>query len=456
MNFTIAPDYRPHAKQYAFHQSGKRFLVAAAGVRGGKTYSATVEFLRRIYKDLAAGKGKPPAGVGRRRQPRLLYWVIAPTTSLSIHVHRYISQCLPNELIERQYEDAIWLKPDILIEFKTAERPERLVGASVNGMLVDEACRVKGDTWRGSLRGRLADTVGWAIFVSSPLGGRNNWVYQELVAKADQDDTIGAFHWTTVDNTQVPGLLAEAELAQRTMAAAWYRREFLASWDSFGGSVYEEFNDDIHVVSESAFRLAWRLPNRVHDQDLRGLCTRIVAGVDFGFTSAGAIIVVGQLRDSAHVVLEESYAPSRPVTGSAATTWVSEAKRLMTRWGVSMFSCDPSRPDAINDMLVNSIPAVGANNDIHLGIRRVAESLHVDPLTKRPGMFILSDCKNVVREMRDYQWKATKDQSGFAETPADGQSDHGLDGMRYAMIEHRPYASPKHNSNTNSYGRPPG
>ncbi len=452
MNVTIAPDYLPHIRQALMHASSARFLAIAAGVRGGKTKSASVAFLDRIYQDLAAGKGRPVTGYGRRRSPRLRYWIVAPVMPLTRYPYEYVIQFAPPELIEAtpQTDYSIWLRPDILIECKTAERPDLLVGADVDGMLITEACRIKADSWRGALRGRLTTTKGWALFESSPLGGRNNWIYQEIVSRASVRDGVqqaegdpeyASFSWRTIDNPHIDP--AEVEAARRQLPAAWFAREYEASWDSFGGAVYPEFNDDTHVISEQAFRLAWRLPNRVNDQDLRSMCTRVVAGVDFGYTSAGAIVVVGQLRDNAFVILEESYAPSRPVSGSAQTTWVSEARRLQQRWGVSLFACDPSRPDAINDMCVNSLPAAGANNDIHLGVRRVAEALHVDPVSKRPGMHILSRCKDVVREIRNYQWKSTKDQNGFAEVPAEGQSDHGLDGLRYAMAELRPYAEPK-------------
>ena len=261
MNVVLAPGFKPHAKQRAFLKSNARFEAIAAGVRGGKSIVGTIKLLRRIYQDLAAGKGKVVAGKGRRRQPRLLYWAVGPTTQHNVHVHRYINQYCPAELVERVYEDAIWLKPDILIEFKTAERPELLVGASVNGALVDEACRCKAEAWP-NLRGRFADTGGWCIFASSPMGGRNNWVYKEIVSLAGAKPGYAEFHWKTADNTAVPGLVEEVEHARATMAESWFKRDFEASWDSFGGAIYEEFRDEIHVTDEQRFRFEFGLGNR--------------------------------------------------------------------------------------------------------------------------------------------------------------------------------------------------
>lgn len=450
MEIKIAPNYKPHEKQVKFHRSNARYRVCAAGVRGGKTISATVEMLCSIYRDLAAGKGKTPAGHGRRRQPRLLYWVVAPTVPLNVHVHRYVHAFCPPELIERSYDDAIWLKPDILIEFKSAERPDLLVGASVNGILIDEACRVKADAWDGALRGRIADTGGWVILASSPIGGRNNWVFQRFVAQHGMHD-IESFSWRTIDNTAVPELTLEVEQARASMPEAWFKREFEASFDSFGGAIYDEFNDDSHVISESAFRLEFGLGNAPFTPELmQRVFRRVVAGVDWGWTSPGAIVVVGQINDTQMVVLEESYEPNQRITGDG-TTWVSEAMRLKRKWGISLFTCDSENPHAVNDFNINGLSAMNAWKDVYLGIRRVAEGLHV--VGKKPGLRILDTCVNVRREIRSYQWRSNRDQSNFMDEPAGNQSDHSLDALRYAVVELRPYVANQHAVEPNRRGR---
>lgn len=456
MQVTIAAGYEPHPKQRLFHQSKARFVAVAAGVRGGKTKSATVEFLRRVFLDIGdPSKGRRfTAGAGRLRVCRLRYWVVGPTFQLTEAVYEYILEFVPPELIEDIDGNtrSIWLKGGALIEFRSTERQERLVAMSVNGMLIDEACRCKADAWKGSLRGRLADCGGWALFVSSPLGGRNNWMYREIVSQAGKHG-YDSFHWTTADNIAVPELAAEVEHAILTQPKAWVDREFFASWDSFGGTIFDEFKTETHVISEAAFRVKFGVGSGSHAELARRLFRRIVVGVDFGWTSPGAMVVVGYLGDVGAVVLEESYAPMRPILGNGVTTWLSEARRLKDKWGASLFVCDPANPGAINDFSVNGIPTIAAFNDIHLGIRRVAEFLH--PVNGVPGLLIIDQCQHGISEARSYQWKSNKDQTGFAETPADGQADHFLDALRYALTELRPYAR-QSSTTTNTNTRPPG
>lgn len=370
----------------------------------------------------------------------MLFWVVAPTTPLNVHVHRYIQALCPKELIDRVYDDAIWLKPDLLIEFKSAERPDLLVGASVSGLLLDEACRIKADSWNGALQGRIADTGGWALMASSPTGGRNNWIYSDFVSRSGTHD-IEAFSWKTIDNTAVPSLVAEAAAAKERMPPAWYAREFEASFDSFGGAIYEEFRDETHVLSEAAFRLEFGLGSAPFTADaMRRIFRRVVAGVDFGWTKPGAMVVIGHLGDARMVVLDESYAAQRPINGEPdMVTWVSEGKRLQQRWGVEAFYCDTEDPAAIRDLSTAGLPATGAWKNVYLGIRRVSEGLHV--VNGKPGLRVMESCVNMIREKRNYQWKALRDQSGFTEEPADNQDDHALDAERYAVVALRPFAT---------------
>jgi len=445
----IAPGYRPHQKQLEFHNSRARFRVCAAGVRAGKSYSATVEFLRSIYRDLAAGKGKRPAGTGRRRQPRLLYWAVAPTTALNVHVHRYIQSECPPELIERVYDDAIWLKPEILVEFKTAERPDLLVGASVSGLLVDEACRVRAEAWDGALRGRLADTAGFAILASSPTGGRNNWVYKNFVARSGADD-IESFHWRTVDNTAVPDLVRDVEHARATMAESFFKREFEASWDSFGGAIYEEFSD-AHVTTEQQYRFEHGLGNR----PLSDCFNRIISIIDYGHTVNGCMLTIGEMGERNWAVIDEVYAPGiRPVSGSSKT-WLAECQRVQREYGVRDFIGDPEDAGANFDLRNNGIPIRAASKQIYTGIRRVASAMHIDPATKKPGLRIFDRCKNTIREARNYMWKPNKEQTGFLEEPAPNQDDHAMDCLRYGAMELRLYDYVEGARNNTERGRGP-
>lgn len=448
----IASGYRPFDKQVAFHKSQATFKVATSGNRGGKTVAGAAEFLWNIFRDLSAGKGKQPVRLGSTRVPRLAYWVVTPTSDLGEYPFREIVRFLTppsgtdqrDSLFEKPPNATtreIWLKGDIVIQFRSTERPERLVAASLNGLWMDEAPRCKAEAWRGGLSARLTDQKGWAIFTGSPFGGESCWLYQDVVLFSGQHG-FESFSWTTSDNPHV----SRGEIARRkaTLPAAWFKRDFEASWQSFGGQIYDGFNVATHTTSEAAWRLEHGLGrDPIQPWMLQRIFRRVIAGVDWGFNSPGAIVVVGYYGDNRFMVLEESYAAGRQILGHG-TTWVSEAHRLRDKWGVSLFACDPARPDAIQDFSSNGLPAVGAFNDVYLGIRRVVEALHVVEQGNgagKPGLRILDQAQHLIAELRSYQWESTKDGGGFLESPAEGQSDHAADALRYAVAELRPYAN---------------
>ncbi len=432
--YVLHGNYQPFDKQLAFHQSDKRFKIATAGNRSGKTVVGAEEFVESVFADLEAGKGKQPKRIGNIRVPRLAYWVVTPTYDLGEFPFREIVRAVPNSLIEKINASTreMWWKGGIHVDFKSTERPERLVAASLNGIWMDEAPRCKAEAWRGGLRARLADQSGWALFTGSPLGGRNNWVYQDLVAKQGIDPLIDAFSWTTADNPHIPR--EEIEHAKATLPAAWYARDWDASWDSFGGAIYEEFNDAIHVTDEQRFRFEFGLGNR----PLAQCFNKVVSAIDFGH-QCGAMLTVGELGDGNWVVLDEVYRGGiRPVSGSSET-WLDHIKRVSKDYGARSFVGDPEDAGALFDLRNNGVPIQPAVKQVYLGIRRVASAIHVNPMTRKPGLRIFSHCKNLIRELRSYQWKPNREQTGFLDEPAPNQDDHACDALRYAAMELRLY-----------------
>lgn len=435
-DLVLAAEYRPFDKQVAFHRSRKRFKVAAAGNRGGKTKAGGAEFVWNIWRDYKAGRGRPPAGIGSTRAPRLLYWCVSPTHELGQYPYEEVVRFIPPELRSsiNQSTRTIWLHGDIKIEFKTAERPERLVGARVDGLWVDEACRVKAEAWRGSLRARLADAAsadpnaGWALFTTSPLGGPNSWVFQELVNRHGVDEHVDAFHWTTADNPYIAR--AEVEHAKRTLPDAWFKRDWEANWQSFGGAIYPEFTD-AHVTNEERFRLEHGIPPHRKTIDV---FNRVIGAIDWGYVAPGCMLAVGELGDGKWVVFDESYGPGRRPIGTKEN-WLDEAKKFQQLYGIREFFADPEDAGAVFDLRNNGINIQLARKNVYTGIRRVAQAMHEGLSQGRPGLRVFDRCRNLIRELRDYVWKSNRDQSGFFEEPAENQSDHAADCLRYAAME---------------------
>jgi Terminase large subunit, T4likevirus-type, N-terminal len=404
----LAVHYRPHPAQQRFHQEGKRFAAIAAGVRGGKTYAAAREFLRRIYFDR------------RNKEGRLYYWAAAPTYAIGKVQQRELFEALggvAGPLVESygKADRELRLRGGILIEFKTTERPETLVAAGLDGLWLDEAARAKADAWLGGLRMRLSDRAGWAIFSTTPLG--RNWFHKHIVQRALVGHPDFSLHmWRTVDNEAVPGLVEEVQRARDTLPTMYFRREYEANFDAFVGQVYEEFSRLAHVTENEPIPVETRY------------------GVDWGYRRPGAILVLQRdAENDQWVVVDERVRAGVLVTGQGETSWTKIAQSLQREYGLGTFFCDPSAPAYLRAFRDAGLTVRPANNEVNPGIQAVARALH--PVRGVPELLVHRRCKKTIDELTGYRWN----EEGDGETPLK-ENDHACDALRYALHTrpHRP------------------
>lgn len=433
VNFFKGVQLHPHA--YHFFNDDSRFCLALAGTRGAKTYTGARRFWRNVwYRDWPRISQLPyDPGAARRgtalwwdRRPRAHYWVVAPEHALLAEPKRYLLQFLPPQLLEHADNSAgrWWLHGDILIEFKSAHDPNMLVSVGLDGMWLDEADRMKADAWNGNLRARVADKNGWVQATTTPMG--RAWTYSAFEAPAKDGVPGYGFHsWRTVDNTRLPGLVAEAAGAKARLPLQYYRREWEASREAFIGQVFTDFDEHMMVRP---------IPDHVV------LHTR-AGGQDWGFSHAGAAIVVGassrDLRTANVWVVDERYEKGRQVEDY----WAPEIMALNARWKFNDWACDPEAPDKIAQYKDRGIHAFGARNfstskydepqrSVKAGIRMLASLMH------QKRLFIDPRCRHLIEELKSYRWKQAKGSVGadeeLIEEPADNQPDHAIDGFRYA------------------------
>ncbi len=409
--------YHPHEGQRELHACAARFASVCAGVRSGKSYGAAREFMRRVFADRFAKSGP------------LRYWAVAPTYDLADVQWREISDILQADskaLVKawQKTERRLEVRGDILIEFKSAHYYERLVGVGLDGMWIDEAARLHPEAWRGQLRMRLSDRRGWGLFSTTPLS--RNWFYNEIWRRGDALDELydpawAGVHFTTAQNTALPGMAEEVEQARRDLPPRYFMREYMASFDAFVGQVYEEFDRKVHVVKKA---------------DLPSEFAEIRVGVDWGFRNPGAMVVLGFDNDGNWWAVEEIVRERTYVDSSeAGVTWLSIAQDLNARFRPSAFLCDPSRAEYIRSFRAAGLPAKGADNRVASGIQRVATLLHV-PGGEAPRLRFAESLAHLLSEIQGYRWR---EDDRSAEEPVK-ENDHALDALRYALSSspHKP------------------
>lgn len=408
--------YHPHAKQAILHNLGTRFVAAVAGRRGGKTKAGAAEFTARMVGRLATA---PVPTWSRQRlvRPSVHGWIVAPTYELLAEPFRCLYDALPPELIADWRGDVkppmARLHGGILIQGRSADHPDSLVSVGLDVLWVDETAAVSPSVWQASLRPTLTDRRGGGIFTTTPRG--HNWFYKEIWQRVlAKQAGWGGVHWKTSENTAAPEVVADVERARRDMPEVWFRREYEASFEAMQGVIYADYSEDAHVFDGPID------PRRY---------SRVILGVDWGYSTPGAIVCAGLGPEQTIDVIAEVVG-----AGHLPEWWHAQAAALRTDHGARFAYCDPSQPDRIR-MLSRVLPAGAADNDVHAGISAVATTLHQRVRLHgqdRPRLRVHASCANLRATMGVYRWHEHRGQP--TEEPAPGQDDHALDSLRYLTL----------------------
>jgi len=419
INLQFSKKIGGHPKQELVWQSKVRFIDIMAGRRGGKDWISARKFVKRIYHDLLVGRGNN-FGSMMKDIPRLHYWCIAPNYKMNAIQKREILTFLPDSLLQAPVNSTgkIWLKPDILIEFKSGEKPESLVGTGLNGVYITETARLKSTVWMDNVRPTLSDKQGWGIFTTTPLGV--NWYIDEIRAVSEfgenHNPEYEAFYWKTIENTQCHGLIEEVEKARLTMPDKYFLRNYEASPYAYHGQIFEELDEKIHV-QDFEFN--------------KDRYTYVIAGQDWGFTHNGVIVVVGIDNDDNVDVLETVSIPKISVSSkfdSTERTWSKINKELKEKYRVDVFFGGVDRPENISVLRAEGVNIRKAKNavvpsiDVISTLIRVVDGRSKFRIRKTKGNDAL------FKGLLNFRWK----EGAIKEEPIKEKDDE-VDALRYAV-----------------------
>lgn len=191
-----------------------RYSVIEASTKSGKTVGCIV-----WLHEQAALYGAPNRH----------YWWIAPIKRVARIAFRRLKSYLPvGTYSANETEMSITLANGAVIVFLGAEDPDTLYGEDVYAAVVDEATRIKAESWH-AVRSTLTATQGPVRIIGNVKGSRN-WAYK-LARRAE---TLGAprFHYAklTVWDAVEAGIFPEEEAvdARETLPDAVFKELYLA------------------------------------------------------------------------------------------------------------------------------------------------------------------------------------------------------------------------------------
>lgn len=136
------------------------------------------------------------------------------------------------------------------IECRSEENPDQLIGEGLDFVVLAEAARLKERTWHQYIRPALADRQGRALFSSTPRGF--NWFFDFYNKGQDEEDPDNAWWSSWTVPSRMNPLLPDSEIAEAkaNSTAEAFAQEWEAKFIAYGGLVFPEFTQEVHVQAQ--------------------------------------------------------------------------------------------------------------------------------------------------------------------------------------------------------------
>lgn len=231
-NLTKHIGYKPNDWQKKVREEKSRFKVICVGRRGGKSYYTVYDTNEGLVTDLLL--------------PNQYVWIVAPNYDLTQRVWSELYTLAINKfkpILQRVHNSKGNFKIETVfgtvIEAKSADEPEKLVGVGLTKIIVDEAALMKQKAWTQSLRPTLMDNKGKAIFISTPKG--KNWFWELYQKGQSANPDWKSYTFTSYDNNYLDK--KEIDEIVKDMPEFEYRQEVLATFEETAEQLFRNIKD---------------------------------------------------------------------------------------------------------------------------------------------------------------------------------------------------------------------
>ena len=237
------------------------------------------------------------------------------------------------------------------------------------------------------------------VFDTNP-DNPEHWLKKEYIDS--KSENIISYHFELDDNTFLSPRYIQ-NIKESTPSGMFYDRDIRGLWVTGEGVVYSDFDSNKHFI------------NDVDNVEFE----TYIAGVDWGYSHFGSIVVFGIDKLNNWYLLEEHAKQFKEID-----YWADVALDIKARYGNINFYCDSARPEHVERFRRERIRAINADKSVLSGIEEVAR------LIKLGRFFVVSDKVKVFKkEIYNYVWD---EKTG---NPVK-ENDDVMDSMRYAMYSH--------------------
>ena len=339
----------------------------------------------------------------------------------------YLSKNIPSGLYRREESKltvSFYNGSQIIVGgLDDSDRTEKILGNEYITILLNEATQLSWETVQMAIT-RLAqsvkdDTGGSAIpkllLDCNPRGPRH-WLHKVGINHIDPESgkelpntsNWSRLHWSAYDNKE--NLPAEYLKSLETLPDVMKDRMLNGLWRNNEGAVYDEFDEDTHVVPPFEIPKDW--------QRFRA--------IDFGYTNPFVCLWGALDNDGRLYLYKEHYqAQERTIVHAGIIKKLSKDE-------LYLFTTADHDASERAELEAQGIFTKAAIKDVSTGIQSVKNRLTVQADGK-PRLLIFSTLKNTLSEIYDYSWSAPRDGVNAKEEPVK-LNDHAMDCMRYMVM----------------------
>lgn len=366
-----------------------RFICAALSRRLGKTFIANV--IGQLVSLI----------------PKSNVLIMSPNytlSSISFELQRQFIKHFDLEVARDNAKDkVIELENGSTIRMGSLSTVDSAVGRSYDLIIFDEAAlgRDGEAAFNVSLRPTLDRPGAKAIFISTPRG-KNNWF--STFWNRGFDERYPEWVSLQADYTENPRMLESDVLeARRSMSRQEFEQEYLASFSSFEGQIYQ------------------LKATQIRDFEIEDGC-EFFAGLDPGYRDPTAFVVVCYLANQDKFWVVDEYLEAEATTKTHAERF----QQKIDQWGIDAIFIDSAGAQFASDL------AYQYNIATIKGKKQVLEGIaYVQTLVEQDRILVDPRCTHTLAMFDQYQWN--KSEQLIQEKPLHDIHSHIADALRYAI-----------------------
>lgn len=320
-------------------------------------------------------------------------------------------------------------KPPSTLQLLGSDYADDHRGKFANGMIFDEYQDQDPNNWESVYKYFFTTTKGWACFMGTAKG-YNHWY--EMLEYAKQPDHKRWFYSeaTWRDNPRIDEnwITTERAEAEEKGQLDIFMQEVELQFRTVQGSVYSQFDRNIHVISPQ-------------DHRLPGEDAQLWITWDFGWVEGHPTAINFTLIDNhgKRFVVDEIHGTHLDLDDAIEMVVMKVAGRKVT--GLIADSARPDLVELLRQKLATRLqcPVIDApkrQNSVPTGIQLLAQKLKPkiqlvgDP---EPDYYFTTNCKHTIYQFENYRYREAKADRPISDLPLKMDDDHP-DGLRYLEL----------------------